>query len=132
MVGIDLSGISCELVRTAQRFLLDPCQYVRRSQGAAHVFEHDAIDIRMIGDYATTYRGSAVLVRGAAVRTGVHLDHRTSALAAPQNAAEKRCRHATAAFAATGAAGRGHALTYRLPRRVIKDAKLRARDRLPF
>src|SRR5437764_1366007 len=132
MVGIELGRISCELVRPAQRFLLDPRQHVRRGEGAAHVLEHDAIDLGMVSDHASAYRGPAVLVRSAPVRAGVDLHHRAATLAAAQDTAEKRRRHATAAFTATRAPGRGHALTYCLPRLVIENAKLRPRGRLPF
>jgi hypothetical protein len=55
--------------RGAARF--DPSQHIGCGQRAAHLLEHDAIDVRMIGDHAPADWGPAVLVRGAPVRAGM-------------------------------------------------------------
>ena len=76
MVGIDLGGIfSCELVRTAQCLLFDPGQHIGCAQGAAHVLEHDAVDVGMACDDTSAYRRPAVLMRSAPVRAGVYLHY---------------------------------------------------------
>jgi hypothetical protein len=45
VVGIGPGAIPRELVRTLQRFLLDPGRHVRRGQRATHMLKHDAIDL---------------------------------------------------------------------------------------